>query len=86
MAGNPFEGTEIEIGRVLSAVPPEVFQMTFLIAFFVLVVHSFILSFTLKMMRGSHPYVTLLFFIPMVWIVAITSVGVEIFIGGFLEV
>jgi len=40
------------------------------------------LALTLKMMRGSHQYVTYLYFVPFVWIVAITSVVVQVSIGG----
>ena len=42
------------------------------------------LALTIRMLRGSHIMVTLLYFIPFVWIVAITSFVVEIAFGGVL--
>jgi archaellum biogenesis protein FlaJ (TadC family) len=40
---------------------------------------------TLRILRGSHKYVTLLYFVPFVWIVAITSLVVEVGFGGILS-
>jgi len=83
--GDPFsEIQSINIGSLLHLVPPVVYSTLFIIIFFVLFTHSFIMSYTIRMMRGSHPYLTLLYFIPLVWIVAITNVAVTIFIGGLL--
>ena len=74
-----------EIGaNILSYIPPEMYVNTFIIVFIVLIIHCFILSLTLKAMRGSHSYVIFLFFIPFVWIVAITSFVVQIFLSGML--
>ena len=39
---------------------------------------------TLKIMRGSHQYVTYIYFVPFVWIVAVTSVVVQVSIGGMM--
>lgn len=86
MAGRPFEGTDIDTGSVLSAIPPQIFGIMFLVAFLILVVHSFMMGFTLKVMRGSHFYVTFVYAIPMIWVASITSLVVEVMIGGFLEI
>ncbi len=86
MGGGAFDETNIELGTVLSAVPPEMFAMSYLIAFLVLIAHSFILSYTLKDMRGSHTLVTLFFFVPFAWTVAVTSVLVESFLSGYLVI
>jgi len=42
------------------------------------------MSLTIRILRGSHKYVTFLYFIPFVWIVAITSLIVEVSFGGML--
>jgi len=42
------------------------------------------MAITIKTLRGSHKYLTLLYFVPFVWVVAITSVGVELTLGGYL--
>jgi flagellar protein FlaJ len=83
--GDPFtQLSEINVGAVLETVPPEVYNTTFMVIFFVLVIHCFIMAFTLKTLRGSHNLVTLLYFVPFVWIVAITAVIVEVVLGGYL--
>jgi len=63
---------------------PALYENNFLIIFFVLVIHCLMLSLTVRMLRGSHKYLTLLYFIPFVWIVAITSFIVEEYLGGML--
>jgi flagellar protein FlaJ len=83
--GDPFnEIQSINIGSLLHLVPPVVYSTLFIIIFFVLFFHSLIISYTIRMMRGSHAYLTLLYFVPFIWIVAITSAAVTVFIGGLL--
>jgi len=83
--GDPFSNLEgINIGTLLYTVPPETYESILLIIFLVLCIHSFILAFTIKMVRGSHSYLTFLYFVPFVWIVALTSFVVDIFIKGML--
>jgi len=83
--GNPFENIEqINIPALLNVVPPEIYDQNFLIIFFVFVMHCFMMAFTLRLLRGSHNLVTLLYFVPFVWIVAIIKVVVEVGFGGML--
>jgi flagellar protein FlaJ len=83
--GNPFENIEqINIPALLNVVPPEIYDQNFLIIFFVFVIHCFMMAFTLRLLRGSHNLVTLLYFVPFVWIVAIIKVVVEVGFGGML--
>ena len=84
MAGDPFAGTTIDVGAILSTVPPEIFNNNFIIIFFVLILHCFMLALTIRTLRGSHMFMTLLYFVPFVWLVAITGVGVNIGLGGYL--
>jgi hypothetical protein len=42
------------------------------------------LALTLRFLRGSHKFVTLLYFVPFVWVVAITSFVVDVIFGGML--
>ena len=85
--GDPFSDMEgMSMGTLLHTVPPEVYDNNFIIIFLVLVVHCFMLALTLKMMRGSHKYVTYLYFVPFVWIVAVTSIVVQVSIGGMIGV
>jgi len=85
--GDPFSGLEgmsgIE-GSLLNYIPPEMYNLNFIIIFFVLVIHCFMLAMTIKVLRGSHKLITLLYFVPFVWVVAITSYIVETFFGGML--
>lgn len=83
--GDPFSNLEgINIGTLLYTVPPETYDFILLIIFLVLTVHSFILAYTVKVIRGSHGYLTFLYFVPFVWIVSMTSWIVDIFIKGML--
>ncbi|MFO7678320.1 MAG: type II secretion system F family protein [Thermoplasmatota archaeon] len=86
LANRPFEGTTIDIGVLLETVPPEVFSNNYIIIFFVLLLHCFMLSLTIRTLRGSHLLMTLLYFVPFVWIVTITSVTVDIGLGGYLGI
>lgn len=84
-AGQPFENIQqINIGAILTTVPPQVYSNIFLVVFLVLIVHSFLLSLTIKELRGSHFLITFLYFVPMVWICSITSFVVQTFLGGYI--
>ncbi len=83
-AGQPFEGTTINVGNILTTVSPEVFTNNFFLIFMVLLVHSFILGLTIRTLRGSHRLVTLFYFVPFAWIVAVTSTLVDLGLKGFL--
>ncbi len=74
----------INVGGILSTIDPQVYANNYIIIFFVLVIHCFMLALTIKVLRGSHKYATLLYFVPFVWIVSITSFIVEYFFGGML--
>jgi len=84
-AGEPFKNLQqINIGAILTTVPPQIFSNIFYIVFLVLVIHCLILSLTIKELRGSHLLITLLYFVPMVWIVSITSFVVTTFLGSYI--
>jgi archaeal flagellar protein FlaJ len=83
-AGQPFEGTPVDVGAILTTVPPEVFTQNFMLIFFVLIAHCFLMALTIRSLRGSHILVTLFFFVPFAWIVAITSAAVDIGLRGYL--
>ena len=85
MSGDPFSGIEVDLGEILFTVPPEIFINNFFIIFVVLLIHCFMLSLTIRTLRGSHFLVTFLYFIPFVWIVAITATVVTYSLGGFLH-
>ena len=72
-AGHPFEGTPVDVGSILTTVPPQVFTQNFLLIFLVLLAHSFLMGLTIRSLRGSHILVTLFYFVPFAWIVAITQ-------------
>ncbi|HEC82252.1 MAG TPA: archaellar assembly protein FlaJ [Thermoplasmatales archaeon] len=83
--GDPFNELQyIDIGSILTTIPPQVFANIFVIVFFVLVVHSFIMAFTIRVLRGSHVLLTFLYFVPFVWTVAVTAVGVNLGLGSYL--
>jgi len=83
--GDPFSQLDgINIGTLLYTVPPETYNFIVLIIFLVLIIHSFILAYTIKVIRGSHTYLTFLYFVPFVWIISLTSWVVDIFIRGML--
>jgi flagellar protein FlaJ len=83
--GDPFSGVErVNIGALLYTLDPTDYVTSFIIVFVVLVIHSFMMAFTIMTLRGSHRLLTLLFFVPFVWVVAITSVAVERLLGGYL--
>jgi flagellar protein FlaJ len=83
-AGQPFEGTSINVGTILTTVSPQVFTNSFLLIFVVLLAHSFIMGFTIRSLRGSHQLVTLFYFVPFAWIVAITATLIDVGLSGFL--
>ena len=83
--GDPFNNVDrINIGALLHFVEPEIYNQNFLVIFFVLVIHCLMMALTIRMLRGGHKYVTLLYFVPLIWVVAITSVIVEVGFGGIL--
>ena len=83
--GDPFSNAErINIPAILSFVSPETYNNNFIVIFIVLIIHCFMLAYTLRVMRGSHKLLTLLYFVPFVWVVAITSYVVEVGFGGML--
>jgi flagellar protein FlaJ len=83
-AGHPFEGTTIDVGSILTTVPPEVFTQNFIVIFMVLLAHSFLMALTIRSLRGSHLLVTLFYFVPFVWIVSSTAALVDVGIRGYL--
>jgi archaeal flagellar protein FlaJ len=83
-AGHPFEGTPIDVGSILTTIPPEVFTQNYFLIFIVLILHCVLMGLTIRSLRGSHVYVTLFYFIPFAWIVAITAVAVDIGLRGYL--
>ena len=86
MASHPFEGTTIDVGAILSTVPPDVFTNNFIIIYLVLIIHCFMLALTIRTLRGSHLLMTLFYFVPFVWVVAITGVFIDIGLGGYLGI
>jgi len=88
--GDPTEGVEgvsnLGIGTILSYVSPELYENAFLIIFLVLLIHCFLLALTIKTIRGSHIYITFFYFVPFVWVVAITAILVKTAIGGLLQI
>jgi archaellum biogenesis protein FlaJ (TadC family) len=83
--GQPFSGVDrINVGTLLYTIDPALYQNNFIIIFFVLVAHCFMLALTVTVLRGSHKYLTLMYFIPFVWIVSVTSFAVKQFLGGML--
>lgn len=84
MSGDPFAGSTIDVGAILSTLPPEVFTNNFIIILIVLIIHCFMLALTIRVLRGSHRLITLLYFVPFVWLVAITAVAIDMVLGGYL--
>ena len=83
--GDPFTGLgQINMEALLITIPPEVYTNLSIIIFVVFVIHSFMLAFTIKALRGSHILIILLYFVLFVWIVAITCTVVEIGLSGYL--
>jgi flagellar protein FlaJ len=84
--GDPFKGMEqkINVGAILHWIPPDIYNQNFLIIFIVLVINCLMLALTIRMLRGSHILMTFLYFVPFVWVVAITSFIVEFVFGGML--
>lgn len=81
MTGDPFKGTNIDVGTILSSVKPETFTSMYIIIFLVMIIHCFLMSFTIRTLRGSHKMVTFFYFVPFMWIVTITSIGVAILLS-----
>jgi len=86
-SGDPFQGTNIEAGGpLLTPIPPEVFAISFLVAFLTLIMHSFMMGFTIRTLRGSHFYTSFVYFVPFVWTVSLTALLVQSFLTGYLKV
>ena len=84
--GDPFENIEqANLPGMLNFIPPEIYEQNFLIIFVVLITHCLMMAFTLRLVRGSHILMTLVYFVPFVWVVAITSYVVEVGFGGMLS-
>ncbi len=87
-SGDPFsniEGMGNIGGNILNYIPPEMYSQNFIVVFIVLFIHCLMMAFTLKILRGSHKYITFLYFVPFVWVVSITSFLVEHLFGGMLS-
>jgi flagellar protein FlaJ len=83
--GNPFSNVErINLPALLNFIPPDIYNQNFFIIFIVLLLHCLMMALTLRLLRGSHMLVILLYFVPFVWIVAITAFIVEVGFGGML--
>jgi len=85
--GDPFSGVEGLSGiggSILNYIPPELYDLNYIIIFFVLVIHCFMLAYTIRLLRGSHKITTLVYFVPFVWVVSITSYVVETAFSGML--
>jgi len=84
--GDPFQNVErINLPALLNFISPETYNQNFIIIFTVLVIHCFMMALTLRILRGSHKFVTLMYFAPFVWVVAITSYIVDVGFGGMLS-
>ena len=84
--GDPFQNVErINLPALLNFISPEIYNQNFIIIFTVLVIHCFMMALTLRILRGSHKFVTLMYFAPFVWVVAITSYIVDVGFGGMLS-
>ncbi|MCK4902189.1 MAG: type II secretion system F family protein, partial [Thermoplasmatales archaeon] len=84
--GDPFQNVErINLPALLNFISPEIYNQNFIIIFTVLVIHCFMMALTLRILRGSHKFVTLMYFVPFVWVVAITSYIVDVGFGGMLS-
>jgi len=84
--GNPFEGTSIDMGSILTTVPPQVFTNNFIIVFIVLIIHSALMGVTIRSLRGSHIIVACFYFVVFTWIVAVTAVLVDVSLRGYLGI
>jgi len=84
--GNPFEGQEFNIASILVPIPPEIFENNFILIFFVLMIHSFMLATTIRVLRGSHKLASLLYFVIFAWIVTGTAVTVNLVLSGSLTI
>ena len=82
---NPLAGSEINVPQILFSVEPGVYSNNYIIIFGVMIIHCIMLALTLRILRGSHKYVTFLYFVPLIWVVSITSFVVKIGFGGMLH-
>ena len=84
IGGDPFSGTNIDIGSILTSMAPQVFTNMYIIIFFVLLIHSVMMALTIRTLRGSHIMISFLYVVPFIWVVAVTAVGITVFLGGYL--
>ena len=83
--GDPFaEAEQIDMGTLLYTVSPDAYNNNFIIVFIVLLIHCLMMAITLRILRGGHVLIILLYFVPFVWTVAITALVVDVSIGGML--
>ena len=69
---------------ILQPILEESISTAFIIVFFVLLIHCFIIAFTMKVLRGGHKYIILFHFVLLVWVVAIIGTGINIGLTEFL--
>jgi flagellar protein FlaJ len=81
--GDPFSSIGVDL-QILQPVPEETIASTFVISFFVLVIHCFIIAYTMKVLRGGHKFIALFHVVPLVWIVAVIGVVTNIGLTSFL--
>lgn len=77
--------TNLNMPQILYSVPAETYAQNYFIIFFVMVIHCLMMALTLRVLRGSHKYLTLMYFVPFVWVVAITSYVVKVAFTGMLN-
>jgi len=81
--GNPLGDVGVDL-QILQAIPETTISSAFIIIFLVLVVHCFIIAFTMKILRGGHKFIIFFNFVPLVWSVALIAVVTEISLSQFL--
>jgi flagellar protein FlaJ len=81
--GNPLADVGVDL-VILQAIPERTISSAFIIIFFVLVVHCFIIAYTMKVLRGGHKFLTFFNFVLLVWSVAAIAVGIEYGMSQFL--
>jgi len=72
--------------NILEPIPAGEIFIKFLIIFIVLIIHCAIISVTIKVLSGSHKYITLLHVVPLVWIVALSAVFTDWGLQQLLQV
>jgi flagellar protein FlaJ len=80
---DPFQSLGVNF-LVLQPLPEEIESNVFVVIFFILVIHCFIIAFTMKILKGGHRLITLLHFVPLVWIVTVTATVTDFALTKFL--